>query len=44
MIRENLPELTKVYNEAMKKKEETQCRKKPSATETAESRAQKKAT
>ena len=42
MIRENLPELTKVYNEAMKKKEETQWRKKPSATETAESRAQEK--
>jgi len=44
MIRQNLPELTKAHNEALKKEAEKQAMKKEPQTETLSSAAEKKAT
>ena len=44
MIRQNLPELSKAYNEALKKEAEKQAAKKPPQKETISAEAEKKAT
>ncbi|HTT22477.1 MAG TPA: hypothetical protein VMG82_26355 [Candidatus Sulfotelmatobacter sp.] len=44
MIRKELPELTKVYNEGMKKEADEQARKKQPQKEALSTKAEKKAT